>query len=194
MEFFIEAKPIIIVLHALAAAVGLGAVVTTDTLFFKFLKDFRISRKEADTLDTISKIIWTAILLLLITGVLLYLSAPLDYLAKSKFITKVIVYVIVVLNGIALNAVISPYLIKLSFNEDAEVLRKNRKFRLLRRISFASGALSMVSWFVIFILGSIRGIPVTTVQALTVYLGLVIIAVSGSQLFAKSLHKNHHAE
>jgi hypothetical protein len=76
MEFFIEAKPIIIVLHALAAAVGLGAVVTTDTLFFKFLKDFRISRKEADTLDTISKIIWTAILLLLITGVLLYLSAP----------------------------------------------------------------------------------------------------------------------
>jgi hypothetical protein len=193
MEFFIQAKPIIVVLHALSAAVGLGAVVTTDTLFFRFLKDYRISRKEADTLDTISKVIWGAIFLLFITGAMLYLSAPMDYLAKSKFVAKIIIFIFIVGNGLALNTVISPYLIKLSFNEDeSPSLKKTMKLRILRRIAFASGAVSMISWFSVFILGSIRSIPVTTSQALLIYLGLVCVGIAGSQVFAYLLKKHSH--
>ncbi len=189
-QFFLEAKPIVVVFHALAAAVGLGAVVTTDMLFFRFLKDFKISRKEADTLDTISKLIWAAIFVLFITGLMLYLSAPMDYSAKSKFVTKVIIYALIVLNGVALNKIISPYLIKLSFDSDSAFMNKNRRLRILRRIAFASGAFSMISWFTVFILGSIRSIPLNVGQALGVYTILILGGVIGSQIFALFLKKH----
>lgn len=192
MEFFTTIKPIIVILHALSAAIGLGAVVTTDALFFKFLKNYKISEKEADTLDTISKVIWGAIFLLFITGAALYVSAPLEYLAKSKFVAKLIVFLVIVLNGIALNAVISPYLVKLSFNDDSRTLHRSTRMRVLRRVAFASGGISMISWFTVFILGSIRSIPVTTWQALLIYTGLILCVVAGSQIFA-SLLKKHHA-
>ena len=192
MEIFTTIKPIVVILHALSAAVGLGAVVTTDALFFKFLKNYKISQKEADTLDTISKVIWGAIFLLFITGAALYVSAPLEYLAKSKFVAKLIVFLVIVLNGIALNAVISPYLVKLSFNDDSRTLHRSTRMRILRRVAFASGGISMISGFTVFILGSIRSIPVTTWQALLIYTGLILCVVAGSQIFA-SLLKKHHA-
>lgn len=189
MEFFIHAKPVFVLLHALAAAVGFGAVVVTDTLFFKFLKDFRISAKEKDVLDTVSRLIWAIIFILFVTGAALYLSAPLDYLAKSKFLVKLCVFAVVVINGCVLNMFISPYLVKLSFNEDAHELIHNPRMRVLRRIAFASGAVSMISWFVVFILGSIRSIPVSFPHGLLYYLALLTIAILGSQLFAMRLTK-----
>ncbi len=191
MEIFTQIKPIVVVLHAISAAFGLGAVVTTDALFFKFLKDYRISRKESDTLDTISKVIWGATTLLFVTGAVLYMSAPLEYLAKSKFVAKLVVFAVIVINGVVLNILISPYLVKLSFNNDSMTLHRSRRMRILRRLAFASGGLSMVSWFTVFILGSIRSIPVTTWQALTIYVGLVLCAVAGSQIFASLLKKSH---
>lgn len=190
MEIFTTIKPIVVVLHALSAAVGLGAVVTTDALFFKFLKDYKISAKEADTLDTISKVIWGSIFLLFITGVMLYVSAPLDYLAKSKFVAKLVIFVVIVLNGVMLNAFISPYLIKLSFNDDSHILHRSLRLRVMRRVAFASGGVSILSWFMVFILGSIRSIPVTIGQALFIYVGLLLVVIGGSQIFASLLKKN----
>jgi hypothetical protein len=96
-----------------------------------------------------------------------------------------------VINGIVLNILISPYLVKLSFNNDSTTLHRSRRMRILRRLAFASGGLSMVSWFTVFILGSVRSIPVTTWQALTIYVGLVLCAVAGSQIFASLLKKSH---
>lgn len=189
MEFFITAKSFFVILHALSAAIGLGAVVITDSLFFKFLKDFRVSKKESETLNVISKVIWGAIGALFLTGLALYFSAPAEYLAKSKFITKLILFLIIVFNGFLLHIFISPYLQKISFNSDAENLRKNIKIRILRRIAFASGAVSLISWLCVFLLGSVRSIPLSTQQALGVYIGLVCIGVLGSQVFAQILKK-----
>lgn len=191
MEFFTQIKSVFIVIHALAAAVGLGAVVVTDTLFFRFLKDFKVSHKERETLNTISQVIWGAIIALFLSGVVLYFSAPLEYLAKSKFVAKLCIFAVIVINGIALNAIISPYLVRLSFNDDAESLKKSLKLRILRRIAFASGGISIVSWLSVFILGSIRSIPLSVGQALLVYIGLAGCAVLGSQIFATILKKHH---
>lgn len=189
MDIFIQIKPVFIILHALAAAVGLGAVITTDALFFKFLKDFRVSKKESEILDTISKVIWAAIFVLFITGLVLYMSAPLDYLAKSKFIVKLVIFIGIVINGILLNATISPYLVKLSFNNDAKILHSSVRLRVMRRMAFASGAFSIISWLSVFILGSVRSIPLTTTQGLLGYIGLVFAVVSISQIFASFLKK-----
>ncbi len=189
MEFFTVGKPVFVILHALSAAIGLGAVIITDSLFFKFLKDFRVSKKEAETLNLISKVIWVAIASLFLTGSALYFSAPAEYLAKSKFIAKLIIFLVIILNGFLLNIFISPYLQKISFNNDAENLKRNIKIRFLRRIAFASGAISLISWLCVFLLGSVRSIPLSAQEALSVYIALVFIGVLGSQVFAQILKK-----
>ncbi len=192
ISFFVIAKPVFVILHALSAAIGLGAVVTTDSLFFKFLKDFKISQKERETLDTISKVIWGAIIALFLTGTVLYFSAPLVYLAKSKFVAKLVIFIVIVVNGVALNLFVSPYLVKISFNENADKLKKSLKLRLFRRIAFASGALSIVSWLAVFLLGSVRSIPLSTGSALGIYFAIALSAMIGSQIFAFMLRSRHH--
>lgn len=188
IDFFISIKPVMVVIHALGAAVGLGAVVVTDALFFSFLKNFKISPKEDSVLRTVSLVIWGAIGVLLITGIGLYLSGPLDYLAKSKFLIKVIVFVIIVINGVLLNWILTPFLKKIAFGPIFTT--PSLKIRLLRRLAFASGALSITSWLVVFLLGSVRSIPLTIGQGLVGYALLAGTAILGSQIYASWLrHK-----
>jgi hypothetical protein len=182
MEFFADHKHIFVVLHALAAAGGLGAVLITDTLFFKFLKDFKISPKENEVLKTISGAVWVIIALLFLTGLALYLSAPMDYLTKAKFVTKLVIFGVIVANGFLLNWVITPFLTKISFGP--VTVEPTKKLRIMRRVAFASGAVSMVSWLAVFILGSIRSIPINAAQGLMVYVGLIVVVVAGSQFYA----------
>lgn len=181
-DFFIEHKTIFVILHAICAAIGLGAVVITDSLFFQYLKDFKISRKEEETMNTISKLVWVVIALLIITGTALFLSAPLDYLAKSKFIVKVVIFTVIVANGVLLNFWITPVLKRIVFGPVEK--QPSLKMRLMRRIAFASGVVSMISWFTVFILGSVRSIPVTVGWGLIIYGGVIILGIIGSQVFA----------
>lgn len=181
-EFFLNIKPVMIILHALAAAVGLGSIVVTDSLFFQFLKDFKISHKEDETMRTISKVFWAAILVLFITGLILYLSAPMDYLTKSKFLVKLVIFVIIVTNGALLNWYLTPHLKKIAFGP--VVVEPSKKMRFLRRLAFASGVVSIISWLSVFLLGSLRSIPLTFAQGLLVYVGICAVGVLGSQLYA----------
>jgi hypothetical protein len=182
IEFFTNIKPVFIILHAFSAAIGLGAIVVTDTLFFKFLEDFKISDKEDQTMRTISKLVWVAIILLFITGLVLYLSAPMGYLAKSKFVVKLVIFVIIVLNGALLNWYLTPHLKKIAFGP--VIIEPSKKLRFLRRLAFASGVVSIVSWVSVFLLGSLRSIPLTVAQGLLIYVGICFVGIIGSQLYA----------
>ncbi len=184
-DFFITYKSLFVIIHAIGAAVGLGAVVITDALFFKYLKDFRISDKENETMRTISGVVWGVVGLMIVTGIALYLSAPMDYLAKSKFIVKVIIFVVIILNGIVLNAWITPALKKISFGP--VIHQPQARLRFMRRLAFASGAISGISWFTVFILGSVRSIPVGVTTGLLVYGGLIVVGILGSQIVASYL-------
>lgn len=186
IEFFVTYKSLFILLHALAAAGGLGAVFVTDVLFIHFLKDRVLTSKEFDTLKTISLFIWSMIVFLIITGIFLFLSAPDAYLVKSKFITKIIIFTVIILNGILLHVYITPKLKQLSFTED--LLDTKKMF--FKRIAFASGGISFTSWFVVFLLGSVRSIPLKTGQAILWYTLLLVFVILGSQIYLfKTIHK-----
>lgn len=178
-DFFITYKSLFILLHALGAAGALGAVFVTDVLFVHFLKDRVLTSKEFDTLKTISLFVWAMIIFLLITGIGLYLSAPDAYLVKSKFITKIIIFCVIVANGTLLHLYITPSLKNMSFVNDHTV----KHIAFIKRLAFASGGVSFVSWLTVFILGSVRAIPYAVTQALWLYIILIIITIVGSQLY-----------
>ncbi|MFT5179703.1 MAG: putative membrane protein [Candidatus Paceibacteria bacterium] len=173
----------ILILHLLGFAIGVGGATFTDILFFKFLKDFKISPAEDKILKVMSQVIWVGLLFLIISGIGLYIPNMEALNHSSKFLVKVVVVGIIVLNGVLLNLVVSPKLIKISFKGTGLVNSLQRT----RKIAFASGAISFVSWYSAFILGSLKSIPLTFIQLLSIYLAIVFIAVVFSQITEKVL-------
>lgn len=176
MEFFTTIKPIVTPLHGLLGAIGVGATIATDVLFFEFLKDCRITKLESSYAKLLSKIFWAALIGIILTGILITLSDPARYFASSKFLTKIVAVIVIITNGLVLNYVITPELTKLNFCDD-----QNTRLNNLKRLAFACGAISFSSWPLAFILGSISKIPVSPTVGILSYLGLLVIAGLGSQ-------------
>jgi hypothetical protein len=139
-----EYKTIIVIAHALSAALGMGTVLITDVFFMKFLKDRNITRDESDVLDTLSQVVWFALAMLILTGIALYIPASYALLVSTKFLAKVIIVGVIVVNGILLNLLIAPKLIKISFGHAS--VDHPHDLNHLRKLAFAFGAVSIVSW------------------------------------------------
>ena len=189
----VEYKTLIVIIHAMAAAVGVGATTVTDVLFFKFLKDFKISETEKGVMDTMSHIIWIALGVLIITGIGLYLPRTLELAESSKFLVKTVVVGIITINGFILNFIVAPRLTTIIFNGDEKRLLTRRQL-FFKKIAFATGAISISSWYIVFILGSLRSIPLSFQTGITIYIGLVLFAVLMSQVYRKKLAKQNPYE
>lgn len=190
VNLLMEYKMIIVIIHALAAAVGVGATTVTDVLFFKFLKDFKISETEKSIMDTMSHIIWIALGILIVTGIGLYLPRTLELAESSKFLVKTVAVGVITINGFILNFVVSPRLTSIVFNGDEKKLLTKREL-FYKKIAFVTGAISISSWYIVFILGSIRSIPLTFKTGLIVYIGIVLFAIVMGQIYRKKLSKQN---
>jgi uncharacterized membrane protein len=176
-----EYKNLIVIFHALAAALGVGAATVADILFFRFLRDLRISEEEAGILQTLSQTIWLALGLLILSGLGLFLPESQNLLAEPKFLAKMLIVGVIIINGLLLNIIVSPKLVHISFGEMHS--HHAGELRRLRRAAFAFGAVSIVSWYSAFILGSLRDLPYTFWQITIVYLVVLLGAVAFSQYY-----------
>ena len=184
-----EYRAVILIFHLIAAAIGLGAATITDIFFFKFLKDLKISEQESDILGTLSQVIWFALALIILTGIGLYLPESERLLDSSKFLIKMIVVAVILVNGAFLNLLVSPKLVHISFGESHE--HQSGELHKLRKLAFALGAISITSWYSAFILGTLRQLPFSFLELLGVYVALVIIAVAGSQIMERVLARQN---
>lgn len=174
LEFFAEYRSVFIIVHAFSAAIGIGATLTTDFLFFQFLRDYRISRIESKLFRTVSRAFPVFLTIIILSGVALYLSDPAKYIESSKFMTKMLAVFIILWNGVFLHYYVSPRLQRLDF--------RTSKFASTKRIAFASGAISMTSWISSYLLGLLSKIPFTITDGIILYFCLLGIGVCGSQI------------
>lgn len=182
-----ELSSLILIMHLLGFAFGIGGVTISDILFFKFLKDFRITKEEDKILKIMSQIVWLGLLIIVISDIGIYLQNPEALIISSKFLLKVITIVIIIINGAILNLIISPKLLQLNFNYndvDKPTILNVRKTNRLRKIVFASGAISFVSWYTAIALG-ILTISVSFYNLLSIYLGVLVFGVFISQVIEK---------
>ncbi len=175
-----------IIVHSIGFVLGVGAATISDIFFFKFLKSHRISESEKSTLETLSTIIWIGLALLVISGTMLFLPEQARLSESPKFLLKTIVVGIIIVNGTALNLFVSPRMRRLSF----EGTKPARQFR---RLAFALGAISIVSWYIAFFLGSLRHIGKYSFQEAVVGYGVMLFfVVILSQLFERIMVKKYH--
>ena len=131
--------------------------------------------------------IWFALALIILTGIGLYLPASELLLDSSKFLVKMIVVAVIVVNGAILNLLISPKLVHISFGGSHE--HQSGELHKLKKLAFTLGAISSTSWYSAFILGALRQLPFSFLELLGIYVALVIIAVAGSQIMERMVAK-----
>lgn len=177
----------ILFMHLIGFALGVGGATISDVLFFKFLRDFKISEKEQSVLSIMSQVIWVGLLLAVISGIGLYIPEAAALHESSKFLLKTIVIGVIIVNGAFLNLYISPKLLDLGFKENGLNVRQASR---LRHLAFALGAVSFISWYTAAFLGFIESAPFTLLELLGIYIGLLLIGIVGSQIVERTLCKS----
>ncbi len=175
-----QVKPIVIIIHAIAGAIALGATTVTDYLFFQFLKDLKITVRESQTLALLSNILWTALAILIVSGCLLFLSDIARYSHSSKFLVKCVVVGVIAINGYILHRVVTPRMIQLDF-----ITRAHRDNHVaLKRLAFACGGVSVFSWYLAFVLGMLARIAMPFWILVVIYaIALVGIMLTGQVVY-----------
>ncbi|MDP3784536.1 MAG: vitamin K epoxide reductase family protein, partial [bacterium] len=151
IAFLAGASQVLLVLYALAMAVGLGASTLTDISFFRFLKDNEISEWEFGVLRLFSEVIWFSLAIIILTALGIFFGDIGRYTYSGEFLLKIVIIGVIVANGAVLNLYIMPRILLSAVKQD----RGNEPGRRVRKISFALGAVSLVSWFSVFFLGYI---------------------------------------
>lgn len=175
------------IVHGVGFVLGVGGATFSDIFFFRFLKDHQISEEEKDTFDTLSAVIWVGLAILVMSGLMLYLPEQARLDMSAKFLLKVLVVGVIVVNGLALNLFVSPRMRQLSFD-------RAKPARAFRRVAFALGGISIVSWYIAFLLGSLRHIgPHSFVSGALGYGCILLAVIIGSQVFERIVVSGYHA-
>ena len=166
-------------IHLIAIALGIGATTIADIFFLRFLKDFKISIEEANILKIFNQIVWFAIGISSFAILGLYLGNINIAFQSPQFIAEVFILTIIILNSTYLTLVVSPRMIRLSFNNERYESRAQDK---AKKMAFASGAVSLCSWYSLLALVSPFSINLDIHRIIISFVGLVIISVAVSQV------------
>lgn len=172
-ELLIELKPYSIALHAASAIVGMATAVASDIMFSFYSRDKIFDARERRVFEILSRIIWVALALLILTGAAIFFSDPVVYGSSVKFLVKMSIVFILTINGIVLSYWIQPHIARRGF-------LTSRRELIARRIAFACGALSLTSWSSAFGLGMIDTIPLSYISAMITYVIIILIAITVS--------------
>ena len=168
---------LIVIIHLFGFALGLGGATYSDILLMKFLKDFKISPKEANVINTLSQTIWIGVAVLTISGVAIFLSDAEAYMSSAKFLSKMTIFLILVINGLLLHLYMLPRVKHISFEHDK---KEYPELTRLRKGAFLMGAVSLVSWYAAFVLGGLRDLDYSYQQIMSIYGVTLLIAIIGS--------------
>ena len=169
----------ILMLHVVGMALGLGGATIADIFLLRFLKHFRISETESEVLHLLSQFTWFALALIILSGVGLYLPAMEFFNQSPQFLAKMIIVLVIIINGALLNLLIAPRLVQISFGGSHP--HEAGELHNLRKISFGLGAVSLSSWYTAFVLGMLSGVIWSLGALLLTYLAILATAVVLSQ-------------
>lgn len=170
---FIDTKTVYTIIHVFGAIIGAGGAFVSDGMFFDTVKDGQVAKRELEFMKLGGKFVWLGLSILFVSGILLVSTDPSTYLASHKFLVKVTIVGIIVLNGIIFHTIHIPHIrnhLGIKLSESVTFLKKSSFIMM-------SGALSFVSWVFTVILGSLRHVPYQYTEILSVYVVCVALAM-----------------
>jgi hypothetical protein len=173
MPEWLDTRTFIVIAHLIGVALGAGGAYMSDAIFLYSMKDHVLSKTEVGFMSLGSKVVWVGVGLLVLSGVGLFALSPAEYLASPKFLAKMNIVLVVIINGLVFHFLHFPYIRKHS----GQYLHRGHSFHANSTTLFISGAISGVSWTSALILGAFRSIPASYSTIMLVYLGVVALAI-----------------
>ena len=174
-----------VILHVVGTAIGAGGATFSDYIFYKSARDGYIDKSELRLLKSASKLVIFGLILLIVTGfgfLLHYSLVPGSGVAAPKAYAKIIIVGIIAINGWYLHRKVIPLLEEHTHSgrhiADSVISRH-------QSIVFASGAVSIFSWYSAMILGAWRGLTVSTEMILLVYCVGLVVSVLVAQIVGR---------
>jgi hypothetical protein len=82
--------------------------------------------------------------------------------------TKMFIFLVITINGLLLNTFVSPKLTEIDF----------KNYNKQSFIAFCMGIVSLVSWFLAFLLGRLKFIPLTFLEGIIFYFIIILISIT----------------
>ncbi len=180
ISLFVTYKQLFTILHVLSVVVGMGAALVTDILFTLFASNKVLSPFEIKVIKRLSYIVGIALIFIILTGVCIFFSDPVRYMASAKFLTKMTIVGLLCCNGYLLHRFIFNRLHERGFLTAKKLLS-------LRKGAFLLGAVSLTSWVSAMSLGVLDRIPISYIQAISIYLCILLFAIVTSQVIVKKV-------
>lgn len=163
--------------HIIGVAIGVGGATVSDVLFFRALKDKRISADELGLLHTLGMMVWVGLIILIASGIgfltLQYvMSGTSTYLVSAWFQAKMTIIAILLTNAFVMHLYVFPFM---KSNLDTTLTHKKvaPHFALLA----ATGVVSITSWYSALVLGVTRGLDFSYGLILNLYLVILVFGV-----------------
>lgn len=182
---YLDQKTIYTLFHVFGAVLGAGGAYMSDLMYMRATKDRVLEKTEISFLKLGSSMVWAGLLLIVISGSLLFSLDTATYIASSKFLVKMAIVLVLILNGVVFHFVHTPILSRAA----DKPLKASKEFTRRSTFIYISGAISIVSWTCALILGSLRGISYSFTEGFGIYLGLVFIACIGALIARKRVLK-----
>ena len=178
-----DAKTLFLVAHIFGVALGAGGAFMSDAMFMSAVRDSRFSKTEIRFLKLASVLIWSGLTLLVLSGIGIFSTDPERYMASSKFLAKMTIVGVIVLNGFVFHFWHLPLIHRhtgVHFPTSDEFMHK-------RVWILVSGAVSALSWSSALVLGSLSSVPLSYGAIMGLYGGCITVAIGGALLLRDKL-------
>jgi len=175
-----EIITVFIIVHLIGVVLGAGAAYTSDIVFLASTRDGIITQREFRILERGSRMVWLGLLIIVLSGLALFILDPLHYISSSKFLVKMTIVAVLIINGYFFHVLHIPLL----KSRVGKRLASMADFNRARQWLLASGAISFVSWTGAIILGFMRSISYSYLAGATLYAIVVLAAITISWTFS----------
>ncbi|WKZ26772.1 MAG: hypothetical protein QY304_01570 [Candidatus Paceibacterota bacterium] len=182
------------ILHLLGFAIGIGGATASDALFFRSLKDKKITDDELNLLKTLSRLMWAGISILVISGAgfLIYshvTTGSIPLLSNPRFLAKLTIVGVIITNGVVFHSIILPFLSK-SVGKKLNKKSLGNKFMLL----VSAGGISIASWYSTFIFAMLKQFSMPYFVWINIYVLAVLLAITGGYFVFSFKLKNKNEQ
>lgn len=178
IEFFQNIKIPATVVHVIAVVFGMGAALVSDVLFSFFSKDKKLNSTEISTLEILASVVFYSLIFIVLSGLFIFLSDMEKYINSAKFLAKMSILLVLLINGYVLNKYIWPHLL----NKKFFTFKKERN---TRKLAFVCGTISIISWLAVCTLGVLDSIKMSYLAIIFTYLPIIFFGIIISLIVEK---------
>lgn len=167
---------IYLMIHLLGVVIGLGGALFSDVLFLTSIKKRKLTTSEVRIIQLAGHFVVFGLMVLIISGVLLFSTNIEKYLYSAKFMAKMSIVFVLFLNGLVFHYFHIPKITKHVETNlmDAPSFRSSWWFLLI------GGAISAPSWLLAFMLGFIKKLPYSYGEIMGVYVLILAASITGA--------------